>query len=208
VDLLNFLTKGIHWIVENKIELFGLISALAYLYFSIKQNVLLWPLGLIASLVYIYIYFGVKLYADMGLQVYYVIISLYGWIYWTSAKAKNNNSELKVQRIDKKTSILLTIITLIIFFAISFILKNFTDASLPYWDAFTTAASISATWMLAKKYIEQWLIWIVVDFVSMIMYIYKDLNITALLFVIYTSMAVIGYIQWNNSYKLSLNSKK
>ena len=85
-DIFNYL--GL-WIIENKIEIFGFLSLIAYLYFSIKQNILLWPLGLIGALVYIYIYFTVKLYADMGLQVYYVFISIYGWFYWSYTKENN-----------------------------------------------------------------------------------------------------------------------
>lgn len=181
------------WILNNKVEIFGFLTLVAYLYFSIKQNVLLWPLGLLGALVYIYIYFSVKLYADMSLQVYYVFISIYGWVYWNSEAEKKNKV---VKYIDKRTSLLLVISTAFLFVIISFILKKYTDASLPYWDALTTAASISATWMLARKYIEHWIVWIFIDFISMFIYIYKGLNITAVLFVIYTTMAIVGYIQW------------
>ncbi len=189
------------WILENKIEIFGFLSLVAYLYFSIKQNILLWPLGVIGALLYIYIYYTVRLYADMGLQVYYVFISIYGWIYWSSHN--NENVKLKVKFIERKMALLLTITTAFLFIIISFILENYTNASLPYWDALTTAASITATWMLAKKYIEHWIVWIFVDFISMIIYIYKGLNITAVLFIIYTTMAIVGYYQW----KKQLNAK-
>lgn len=192
------------WLFENKIEIFGLVSALAYLYFSIKQNVLLWPLGLISAFIYIYIYFNVNLYADMGLQVYYVIISVYGWGYWANTKNNNSNENetSKVQFTDLKTGIFLFFTTVLIFIFIAFILKNYTNSDLPYWDALTTSAGITATWMLARKYIEHWILWVIIDSISMGMYIYKELYITALLFIIYTAMAVVGYIQWKNSLNL------
>ena len=188
------------WVSVNYEELLGIIFSFIYLYFSIKQKIWLWPLGLISSAIYTYIFLKSGLYADMGLQIYYVIISVYGWYYWFNNKTpKLNNKKLEIKYLDKKTAGLLLLITIILFIIISQILLYFTDSEIPYWDAFTTAAGITATWMLAKKYIEHWLIWVVVDLISSALYFYKNLNLTVILYIVYTVMAVIGYMQWKKS---------
>jgi nicotinamide mononucleotide transporter len=88
------------------------------------------------------------------------------------------------------------VLTSVLFVVISQILLHYTNSQIPYWDAFTTATSITATWMLAKKYIEHWLIWIVVDLVSSALYVYKNLYFTVFLYLVYTAMAIVGYLQW------------
>ena len=180
------------------IEIFGMLSALLYLYFSIKQNIFLWPLGIITSALYIYVFFVSKFYADMGLQVYYLVISIYGWYYWIYGK-KKETGKLPVTVLNFKLWVLSLIAIAVLFLFIVFILKKFTDSELPYWDSFTTSASIVATWMLAKKKIDNWLLWIVVDSVSAGLYWHKELYVTFVLFIVYTTMAVVGYIQWRKT---------
>ena len=185
------------WLTNNYEEMLGVIFSLAYLYYSIKQNIWLWFWGLMASTIYAHIFFKYAIYADMGLQVYYVLFSIYGWYLWNFANVKNNKTEKpKIQSIRKKGAIVLVIITSGLFLAMSQFLIYFSDSGIPYWDAFTTAASITATWMLAKKYIEHWLIWIVVDLISLGLYFYKGLYFTIFLYFVYASMAVVGYLQW------------
>ena len=154
-------------------------------------------MGLISSAIYTFVFLKTGLYADMGLQVYYIIISIYGWYYWVYGKSVNNILEKpKVKFTNKKTATVLIIITLILFIIISQILLNFTDSQIPYWDAFTTASGITATWMLAKKHIEHWLVWIVVDLISSGLYFYKELYLTVFLYMVYTMMAILGFLQW------------
>jgi nicotinamide mononucleotide transporter len=184
-----------NWITDNIVEIIGTISGLIFLYLEIKQNKWLWPVGLLTSIMYIYVFFVAKLYADMSLQFYYVFISIYGWILWSRGK-KQEEKKLPVIRLHLNLSLKLVAASIGIYALIAYILVNFTDGSVPYWDAFTTALSIVATWMLARKILEQWLVWIVVNSVSLGLYIYKDLNFTAVLFFFYTTMAVVGYLQW------------
>ena len=184
-----------NWIIDNIVEIIGTISGLLFLYLEIKQNKWLWPVGLLTSVMYIYVFFVAKLYADMSLQFYYVFISIYGWILWSKGK-NQEEKELPVVRLHLNLSLKLVLASVGIYALIAYILVNFTDGSVPYWDAFTTALSIVATWMLARKILEQWLVWIVVNSVSLGLYIYKDLNFTAILFFFYTTMAVVGYLQW------------
>lgn len=185
------------WLLQHYIEVLGAVTGLIYLYFSIRRNIWLWPVGIVTSAFYVYIFFQSKFYADMGLQVYYFFISFYGWHKWV--KAKGNDGKVKISKADITQLSLYIILTLIITIIISYILINYTDSPLPVWDAFTTAGSILATWMLARKILENWLFWIIIDLISMGLYFYKGLYPTVLLFFVYSFMAVVGYIQWKKS---------
>jgi nicotinamide mononucleotide transporter len=189
------------WITQNYIELLGLIFGLLYIVLSIKENIWCWPAGLITSALYIYVFFNTKFYADMGLQVYYLIVSVYGWYFWMFGSKSKKQDDLKISRIKSKLAILLSIAFILLFVLISYILVNFTDSEVPYWDSFTTAASFVATWMLARKIIEHWIIWVVVDTISLGLYIYKGLYPTVILFAVYTVLAILGYIEWKKQLK-------
>ncbi len=195
----------IDYIIDNWLEIFGTITGLLYLFLSIKQNILLWPLGIATSLAYIIVFYNSKFYADMSLQVYYVAISIFGWYLWVFGKRPKGSYSLPVKRLSKTLMVILLINSFVLFLVIAFLLIEYTDSPLPYWDSFTTALSIVATWMLAKKIIEHWLIWIVVDFISLGLYIYKDLIITAFLFFVYAVMAYVGYVEWRKTLNLSLD---
>lgn len=184
------------WLLSNKIELLGAILGILYIIFSIRQNLLTWPTGIITSLLYIVVFFQSALYAAMGLQVYYVLISIYGWILWLRGKKENSKSLLPVQLVKRKLWIKIVAVSVIIYAVILFILLNFSDSDVPYMDSLTTSLSIVATWMMAKKYIEHWIIWIFVDVVSLGLYIHKNLWPTVVLFIVYTIMAFIGFVEW------------
>lgn len=190
------------WLAANYMEIIGTLTSLIYIYLSVKKNILCWLFGIISSAIYVYVFLQSGFYADMGLNIYYVFISIYGWILWSRGKpGSENKAELPVSSLSLKLALLLFIITAIIFVLIAYLLANYTDSQIPYWDAFTTACSIVATWMLARKILEHWIIWIIVDLVSMGLYIYKDLYVTFVLFLVYTSLAVIGYIRWKRDLK-------
>jgi len=193
------------WISNNYIELLGLIFGLLYILLSIKQNIWCWPVGFITSALYVYVFFVTKFYADMGLQVYYLMVSVYGWYHWMFGAKSKKQDDLKISKTNIKLAIYLFLATSILFIIISYILVNYTDSEIPYWDAFTTAASFVATWMLARKIIEHWIIWIVVDSVSLGLYIYKELYPTVILFAVYTVLAILGYIEWKKELKKKLN---
>lgn len=185
------------WVLKNWVEILGTTLGIAYVFLSIKQNILTWLMGLLTSLLYVYVFFASKFYADMALQVYYVWISIYGWIIWSKGKQKDEKkSNLSVSRISRKQLGILSLISVALWIGIYFVLKYFTDSPIPIGDAFTTSLSIVATWMLARKIIEHWLIWVVVDFVSLLLYIYKGLYPTSVMFVIYTGAAAWGYFEW------------
>ncbi len=191
----------LQFIQNNIVEIVAAILGLLFIYLEIKENKWLWITGLLTSFFYIYVFFIAKLYADMSLQLYYVAVSVYGWIKWTQNKNKTHNDEkeLKISRLKKILAIKLLLITTAIYGIIAYVLVNFTDDPLPYWDSFTTSLSIVATWMLAQKILEQWLVWIVADGVSLCLYVYKELYPTVILFAVYAILAVVGYYQWKNT---------
>lgn len=178
------------------IEILGAVTGLIYLYFSIRQNILLWPWGIITSLLYVYVFFQAKFYADMSLQFYYLGVSIYGWYFWRSVQKDDQKKQTSIIRTSTSEWMVFVSVTILLSWAFGYGLDNFTDSPLPYWDAFTTAGSVVATWMLARKYLEHWLFWIVIDIVSLGTYIYKGLYPTVVLFSVYSAMAVIGYFQW------------
>lgn len=186
----------LEWLLENYIELLGAILGIIYLVFSIRQHIFTWPTGLLTSALYIAVFFQAKLYADMGLQVYYVIISIYGWYFWLKGKKPQEKKQIPVRFCKRSLGLKLVAVSVILYVVILYVLLNFTDSDVPYMDSLTTSLSIVATWMLAKKYIEHWLIWIFVDAFSAGLYVYKELWATVVLFIVYTVMAVLGYINW------------
>lgn len=193
------------WLIDHYIEILGTVFGLLYIFFSIKQSSWCWPFGIISSVIYILVFFKSGFYADMGLQFYYVFIGFYGWYHWIFGGKKGNNQHLEITKTKLRLWIILFIINAVLFVLISFILVNYTDSTIPYWDAFTTAASIIATWMLAQKKIEHWIIWIVVDIISLGLYIFKDLYATAILFTVYSILAFIGYSEWKKDLNRKLN---
>ncbi|MEA4936653.1 MAG: nicotinamide riboside transporter PnuC [Paludibacter sp.] len=193
----------INYISQHYIEIAGAILSLIYLYLSIQQKIGLWIFGFLCSALYIVVFFSSKFYADMSLQFYYLGVSIYGWISWKSGKM-HTGKELPVKNVNLKQTITLSVITIALFFLYYFILAKYTDSPLPKSDSFTTALSITATWMLAKKLIEHWMLWIVVDAVSAGLYFYKELYPTAILFIVYTIMAIAGLIQWRKDLKKNI----
>ena len=193
----------ISWFGAHYVEILGVIFSILYLIFCIQQNILLWPLGIASALLYMVVFYQSKFYADMGLNGYYVVISIYGWLLWRKGSAEGG-SKLHVSRLGKRHALILLGFTAAAFAGIGLILDRYTDSPVPYWDAFTTAVSFTATWMLARKILENWILWIIVDAVSMGLYLYRGLYPTLFLFAIYTTMAVIGYLRWSRTYKSSV----
>lgn len=185
-----------NWLLNNYIEVLGAVTGLIYLYLEIKQNIWLWPIGIATSAFYIYVFFTTKFYADMGLQVYYLVISFYGWWHWLYGGGSSKIDDLPITTTSKKQWLYISLVSLGLFVLMAFVLKNFTDSPVPFGDAFVTSLSITATWMLARKLIEQWWIWVVVNLVSLVLFIWKGLYPTSILFFFYFTMAVVGYYEW------------
>lgn len=177
------------------LQIAGIILGLLYLYLEYKADIRLWIVGIIMPVVHGVLYYKSGLYADMGMNVYYVLAGLYGWIVWHNEPHEPDRKRT-VSRTPAKTLLPLIAIFCAIFIAISYILITFTDSKVPYCDAFTTALSIVAMWMLSRKYLEQWLVWLVVDIVTCGLYIYKGIPFTTGLYGIYSVLAIVGYFRW------------
>lgn len=188
MDILLFL------ISDKGLELFDLIIGLLYLYLEYKANIWLWPVGVIMPIVYIVIFYQNKFYADMTFNVYYLFASIYGWYVW--AKSLEKTDQGLISHLPKRYIAGLIATFVAIFAVIAFLLINFTDSEVPYGDSFTTTLSILAMWMLAHKHIEQWLLWIVVNAVTAVLYYSKELNITVVLFVVNFFVSILGYMKW------------
>lgn len=192
-DIINYISK-------NWIEITGVVLSLIYLYLSIRQKVGLWFFGIISSIFYTVVFVESGLYADMSLQVYYIAISIYGWIHWKKGHI-SQKEEIPATFMASKDWIIAGIGTVVVYLLYYFILTRYTDSTVPVTDSIVGALSVVGTWMLAKKFIENWLVWIVADVICVGLYIYKDLYPTSVLNVIYTIMAGVGYWQWKKGMK-------
>ncbi len=188
-----------NYLLANWIEIVGAFLSLIYLYLSVNQKISLWIFGFLSSAFYIVIFFESKFYADMTLQFYYLVVSVYGLINWQRGKNQETKEDLPVTNVGKKQSLTLGLITMLIFAAYYIVLKHYTDSPVPIGDSFTTALCIVGTWMLARKMLENWLLFILADGICIGLFIYKELYPTAILFTIYTIVAIIGYFRWKRS---------
>jgi len=185
----------LNYIQTNWIEIVGAILSLIYLYLSIKQKISLWVFGFFASALYIVVFFQTKFYADMSLQFYYLAVSVYGWINWKYG-THQAGKELPATKTSMRMILQLSLASVLIYIVYYIVLDKFTDSTIPKADSLVGMLSVIGTWMLARKLIENWLVWIAADALATGLFFYKELYITAILFIIYTGMAVVGYWQW------------
>jgi nicotinamide mononucleotide transporter len=179
----------------GNVEIIGAVLSAIYLLLSIRQNNWCWLFGGLGAALYVLVFFESKFYADMSLQFYYIFISFYGWYNWKYGKHSEEEKQIPITKMPQKQWLLLSILTFLVFSAYAAILSQ-TDSPVVIGDSFTTATAILATYMLSRKYIEAWLVFVVSDGVCIGLYIYKELYITAFLFVFYTVVAFLGYLDW------------
>ncbi len=199
------------YLINNWLEWFGVLTGLLYLLLEIRQLKSMWVVGLISSFVYIFVFFRSKFYADMVLNIYYVLISMYGFLLWKKSgeerEQPSKEDEITYQNISWLLGGILFVVSVMLYLGIAGVLVHYTDSPIPYGDAFPTALSLVATWMLAKKYLEQWLVWIVVNLFSIGLFAYRGLYPTAFLFSVYGVLSVVGYQKWKADYKPVLTNK-
>lgn len=200
IDWLNQ-TISILGILTTPLEILGFIAGAICVYLNTKQNVLGWFFGIINAVLYAAVFWKVALYADMGLQGYYFVTSIYGWWMWKFGGVAHD--ELKVSKTPKSMYPLFLLIFIAATLSWGFFLGRFTNASLSYLDSALTIASLMAQWMMAKKYLENWIVWIVADVWYVGMYFYKDLHLTAILYFIFLILATKGYVDWKKDYNVS-----
>lgn len=187
----------INYLQTNYLENLGIISTLICIWLNIKQNIWGWFWAIISSSIYGLVYFQAKLYSDMELQIVFIIISIYGWWQWVYGGEQKNN--LPVTNTPKKYFLILITIVILISSISGYLHSKYTDASLPYFDSSLTAISLVAQWLMARKYIENWLLWIAANIGYIFMYFSKNLNGTSILYFILLAMAVKGFIDWQKT---------
>ena len=183
----------------NSIEIVAAAFGVVSVFLSVRQNIWSWPTAIVNVGLYIFVFYGSKLYADTGLQVVYVVLNAYGWYHWLYGG--KNRTELPVTRTSARLWLLLVALGAAGTAVLGTFLTQKTDAALPYVDSLTTSTSLVAQWMMTRKLLENWLIWVAVDVVYIGMYIYKSLYVTAVLYFIFLVLSAMGFVQWRRSLK-------
>lgn len=195
--------------ISAALEIAGFLIGLLYLWWEYHADAKVWLASVIMPAISMWIYLYKGLYADFAINIYYLAIALYGFINWTRkpaakhrASCDNKTSHTPATHVTpithtpKLTAAVLSFVAMGLWAAIWWVLVTFTDSTVPVADAFTTALSIVGLWMLACKYAEQWLVWLVVDIVCSALYLYKGLPLYCTLYAVYTLIAAFGYRKW------------
>ena len=188
-----------NYILLNWIEITAVFLAILYLVLAVKQNILCWICGIISSILYFFIMRSAGLYMEAYLQIFYVFMGFYGWSQWK--KAPKNNVNFEVNTWSQSQHFIALSIILILSFLSGTLLRNFTDAALPFLDALVTWGAVAATYMVAKKLLENWIYWLVIDSISILLFISRDIWLTAFLFCIYIVIIIFGYRLWSKTLK-------
>jgi len=189
------------WHHQTWLEIIGVITGLLCVGLAALNNIWNWPIAIVSVAIYIFIFFDARLYADMGLQVYFMAMNFYGWYYWS--KKPETEEKIPVMRITSR-ELMYSVIAVIVFTVFLGSVLKYTPASYPYIDSFCTACSLVAQVFLARKVMENWLIWIFVDIVYVCVYIFKNLDLTAIMYGVYVILALWGYFDWRKEYKKQL----
>jgi nicotinamide mononucleotide transporter len=184
-----------NFIVQNWLEITAVIFAILYLILAVKQNILCWTAGIISSVLYFFIMQKAGLYMEAYLQVFYVVMGIYGWTQWRVGNA--DNPSFIVNTWSKSQHMIAILIILALSLFSGFLLERYTDAALPFLDALVTWGAVVATYMAAKKLLENWIYWFVIDTTSIYLFISRDLWLTAILFMIYIIIIYFGYQSWS-----------
>jgi len=187
---------------NSLLELVAVVFAVAYLLLAVKENILCWSAALISTFIFLFIFWKVKLYMESGLQLYYIGMAIFGWYQWT--RAGPNEGTLLVSTWSLKYHAIAILTIALATFVSGYVLHNGSDARLPFLDSFTTWASVITTYMVAKKILENWIYWLVIDSVSIYLYLDRELYFTSLLFAIYIVIIFFGWFSWQKSYRQTL----
>ena len=189
------------WHQQTWYEIIGFITGILCVALAAFNNIWNWPIAIISVGFYIYIYYQKHLFADTGLQVYFLLMNVYGWYYWSKAPATEEKAP--IMRITERETIYSIIATIVFTVFLGSVLK-YTSASFPYLDSFCAAVSLVAQVLLARKVLENWLIWTFVDIIYVGILIFKHLDLTAILYGIYVPLAIWGYFDWRKDYRKQL----
>lgn len=181
------------------LELIAVAFGLLYVWYMKKESILAYPFGIINVLIYVYICFTSMLYAYAAINLFYFVMSLYGWYNWT--RGGGGEEKLKITRCNKGELLGNGLGLVFFFFLLWLLLSRYTDSHIPFWDALTTSIYIIGMWLLAKKKVENWLLWITGDFISIGLFASENLWFSSFQFLVFTVIAVFGYLEWNTKLK-------
>lgn len=178
-------------------ELFGFITGVLNVWLVTRENIWSWPLGVLNAAFYVVVFSRTGLYSDTGLQVVYMVLSLYGWWHWLRGGPRHE--AVVVTRTTRRTAIRMTAIALVSWFTLATITRQMPGVALPWLDAALVSLSLVAQYMMTRKLLENWLVWIAVDVVYIGLFINRQLPLTAMLYAVFLVLAIIGYLQWHRS---------
>lgn len=182
------------------LQIAGVALGLLYLWLEYRADIRLWIVGLIMPLVHGTLYYKAGLYADASMQVYYVLAGVYGWLVWRNAPRKQPGTA-RIGHTPRRIVPALIAVYAAAHVSLYLLLARFTNSTVPFWDSLTTALCIVAMWMLSRKYVEQWFLWLAVDLVTVGLYFYKGIPLTAGLYALYSALAIAGYYRWSAQMK-------
>ena len=177
------------------LQIAGAVLGLLYLWLEYKANIWLWVVGAIMPMVNGVMFLNKGIYADAAMQLYYIVAGIYGFLVWWLG-SKHTKKEVDIQHTPKRWIFPLVATYLVLHAGLYYVLNRFTDSGVSFFDSMSTALSIVAMWMLSRKLVEQWLVWLVVDAISVGLYLYKGIPITAMLYALYCALAIAGYMRW------------
>jgi len=190
------------------LELIAMLLSLAYVILVVKESLWCWPAAFISTALYTYIFYDVSLLMDSALNAYYLVMAIYGYWQWSNAKkplsSVNIMTDLAIDSWTLSLHIKICLSLSILSVGLGYVMSNYTHADFAYLDTFTTVFALFATYLVTQKVLENWLYWIVIDVVSIYLYIQKGLIPTAILFIIMVGIAIYGYLKWLKLYKQSV----
>lgn len=180
-------------------ELAAMLLSVAYLLLAVRQNIWCWLAALVSTLIYTFVFFQARLYMDSALQIFYAMMAVYGWSQWRHHR--DPSRDLRISKRSAKWHIVAIAAIVALSLVSGTLLATYTEAAFPYLDSFTTWASVITTWMVARKILENWIYWIVIDSIAVYLYVERGLYLTVLLFLIYVVIAFLGWRSWSEDYK-------
>lgn len=189
---------------NSLLELIAVVFAILYLVLAVKENILCWAAAIVSTVIFLFIFWDVKLYMESGLQIYYLGMAAFGWRQWSRADSDSYSLQISTWNVRQHLIALATIALLT--FISGYFLNSGTDAKLPFLDSFTTWASVVTTFMVARKILENWIYWLVIDSISIYLYLDRELYFTALLFTVYIFIIFFGWFSWLKSYRQKIEA--
>ena len=203
MNMLNVFQQFVSEIQQTTLlEFLGVVFGIGSVFFSRKENILVYPVGMVSTVIFIYLYIIHGLYADASVNFYYTVMSVIGWIMWS--RKKEGSEILHITKSNKKEWIQSIIFFIVCWIILFVVLKNFTDSTVPQADAFTSAAAFTGMWLMNKKKVENWIWWIITNIASIPLNYYKGLAFTSFQYIVLLVLAIAGLTEWTKKLKQNI----